>query len=129
MNFVVGNGCRLGYAVFTGRHLLFVDRLPSLATFYRVPGWTNGRARQESPMKRRSRVVTAAALVLMASVLVFGIISLYGWGGRIETLLLVFGNRVWVTFEAGRPRLLLLMVVPAVLCWAAFSLSARRADE
>ena len=80
-------------------------------------------------MKRRSRVVTAAALVLMASVLVFGIISLYGWGGQIETLLLVFGDRVWVTFDAGRPRLFLLMAIPGALCWAAFSLSARRSDE
>ena len=80
-------------------------------------------------MNRRSRIVTAVLLIVVASAFVSGIILLYSWGGRIETLLLVFGDRVWVTFDAGRPRVLLLMVVPGVLCWAAFSLSVRRPDE
>ena len=54
---------------------------------------------------------------------------LYSWDGRVEALLLVFGDRVWVTVDAGRPRVLLLMTLPGVLFWAAFSLYLRRPGE
>ena len=80
-------------------------------------------------MKRRSRTAVAGLLVLLATALLLGIVSLYGWGGRVEALLLVFGDRVWVTVDAGRPRLFLLMTLPAVLFWAAISLYLRRPNE
>jgi hypothetical protein len=80
-------------------------------------------------MKRRSRTAVAGLLVLLATALLLGIVSLYGWGGRVEALLLVFGDRVWVTVDAGRPRVFLLMTLPAVLLWAAISLYLRRPNE
>jgi len=80
-------------------------------------------------MKRIARIVATVSLISLAAALVFGIVWLYGWGGRVETLLLVFGDRMWVTFDAGRPRLFLLMLVPALLLWSAYSLSFRRRHE
>jgi hypothetical protein len=80
-------------------------------------------------MKRRSRVVAAGLLVSLAAALVLGIVLLHGWGGRIETLLLVFGDRVWVTLDAGRPRILFLLLIPGVFLGAALSLRAWRPDE
>ena len=80
-------------------------------------------------MKRRSRTVAAVLLILVAIALVLGVVTLYSWAGRVEALLLVFGDRVWVTVEAGRPRVLLLMTLPGVLLWAAFSLFLRRPGE
>jgi len=80
-------------------------------------------------MKRRSRTVAAVLLVLVATALALGVVVLYSWAGRVEALLLVFGDRVWVTVEAGRPRVLLLMTLPGVLFWAAFSLYLRRPGE
>ena len=80
-------------------------------------------------MKRRSCTTLAGLLVVLAIALVLGIVFLYSWGGRVEMLLLVFGDRVWVTLDAGRPRVLLLMTLPGVLFWAAFSLHLRRISE
>ena len=80
-------------------------------------------------MKRRFRVVAIGLLVSLATALVLGIVLLYGWGGRIEALLLVFGDRVWVTLNAGRPRVLFLLLIPGVFLGAALSLYARRPGE
>ena len=80
-------------------------------------------------MKRRFRVVAIGLLVSLAAALVLGIVLLYGWGGRIEALLLVFGDRVWVTLDAGRPRVLFLLLIPGVFLGAALSLYARRPGE
>jgi hypothetical protein len=77
-------------------------------------------------MKPRSRIVATGLLVSLAAVLVLGVILLHGWGGRMEALLLVFGDRMWVTLDAGRPRFLLLLVIPGVCLGAALSLYARR---
>ena len=79
-------------------------------------------------MKHRSRVVVTGLLVFLAVVLALGIASLHGWGGRIEVLLMVFGDRVWVTLDAGSPRTWLLLLIPGVLLAAALSLYARRGD-
>ena len=80
-------------------------------------------------MKRRSRVVVTGLLVSLAVVLALGIASFHGWGGRIEVLLLVFGDRVWVTLDAGSPRVWLLLLIPGVLLAAALSLYARRPGD
>lgn len=80
-------------------------------------------------MKRPIRAIIAGLLVAIAAALVFAIVSLSDWGGRIETLLLVFGDRVWVTLDTGRPRLLLLLVAPAVILLGALSLYLRRSDK
>ena len=80
-------------------------------------------------MKRRFRVVAIGLLVSLAAALVLGIVLLYGWGGHIEALLLVFGDRVWVTLDAGRPRVLFLLLIPGVFLGAALSLYAQRPDE
>ena len=62
-------------------------------------------------MKRVFRIVVAILLVCLASALAMGITSLYEWGGRIETVLLVFGERVWVTLDASRLRFLFLLLI------------------
>ena len=79
-------------------------------------------------MKRRSRIVATGLLVSLAVVLVLGIVSMHGWGGRMEIILMVFGDRVWVTLDAGSPRTWLLLLIPGVLLAAALSLYARRGD-
>jgi hypothetical protein len=68
-------------------------------------------------------------LVSLAAALVLGIILLHGWGGRIEAILMIFGDRVWATLDAGRPRVLLLLLIPGVFLGAALSLYTRRPGE
>jgi len=80
-------------------------------------------------MKRRSRVVAAGLLASLAAALVLGIVSLHGWGGRMEVALLVFGDRVWVTLDAGRPRVWFLLLIPGVFLARALSLYAWRPGE
>ncbi len=80
-------------------------------------------------MKRRSRIVATGVLVSLAVALVLGIVSLHGWGGRTEIALLVSGDRVWVTLDAGSPRAWLLLIIPGVLLAGAFSLYRRRPGE
>ena len=80
-------------------------------------------------MKRLLRIVAGVLLVSLALALVWGIFSLWGWGGRIETILIVFGDLVWVSLDGGRPRILLLLLVPGVFLGAALSLLARRRGE
>jgi hypothetical protein len=80
-------------------------------------------------MKRRLRISAAGMLVLLAIALIVGIVYLHGWGGRVEAQLMVFGERVWVTLDAGRPRVFLLMTLPGVLIGAAASLYPRRSGD
>ncbi len=80
-------------------------------------------------MKRRSRIVVTGLLVSLAVALTLGIVSLHGWGGRTEIALLVSGDRVWVTLDAGNPRVWLLLLIPGVLLAAALSLYARRPGD
>jgi hypothetical protein len=80
-------------------------------------------------MKRRFRVVAAGLLASLAAALVLGIVSLHGWGGRMEVVLLVFGDRVWVTLDARRPRVWFLLLIPGVFLAGALSPYARRPGE
>ncbi len=80
-------------------------------------------------MKRRSRVIATGLLVSLSVALVLGIVSLHGWGGRIETMLLVFGDRVWVTLDSGSSRVWFLLLIPGVLLGAALSLYERHPGE
>lgn len=80
-------------------------------------------------MKRSFRVVAASLLVCLAAALVLGIVRAHGWGGSMEVMLMVFGDRVWVTIDSGKPRLWLLLVIPGVFLAAAFSLWVRRPGE
>ena len=80
-------------------------------------------------MKRRSRIIATGLLVSLTVVLVLGIVSMHGWGGRMEIILMVFGDRVWVTLDAGNPRAWLLLIIPGVLLAGAFSLYRRRPGE
>ena len=77
----------------------------------------------------RLRSLIAGLLVLLALALVAGIVSLHDWGGQIEAQLMVFGDRLWVTFDAGLPRVFLLMTLPGVLLAIAVSLFRRRPGE
>ena len=80
-------------------------------------------------MKPRTRIAAVSFLVLLATAFALGIGFLITWGGRVEALLLVFGDRVWVTVDAGRPRVFLLLTLPGVLFWAAYSVYLRRSGE
>jgi hypothetical protein len=79
-------------------------------------------------MRAAFRAVLVGVLILVAATLVAGIASLYSWGGRVETLVLLFGDRVWVTVDAGRPRFLLMLLVPAVFALTALSVYRRSND-
>ena len=80
-------------------------------------------------MKRGIRVVATGLLVSLAIGLVLGIVQLHDWGGRIEAILMVFGDRVWVSVDTASPRVLFLLLIPGVLLGAAFSLHAWRPSE
>jgi hypothetical protein len=80
-------------------------------------------------MKRGFRILGTGLLVSLAAVLVAGIVSLHDWGGRIETLMMVFGDRVWVTIDVGRPRFWCVLLIPGAMVGAALSLRAWRPDE
>jgi hypothetical protein len=80
-------------------------------------------------MKRAFRIVATGLLVTLAAALIVGIVLLQDWGGRIETTLMVYGDQVWVTLDAGRPRILLLLLVPGVLVGAVISLYVRRPGD
>ncbi len=80
-------------------------------------------------MRRGWRTVAAGVLVALAAALVTGIVMLQGWGGRVEVALMVFGDPVWVTIDAGRSRILFLLLLPAALLGAALSLWVRRPGE
>jgi hypothetical protein len=73
-------------------------------------------------MNRILRLVLAIVVLCLAGLLIYWILALHGWGGRVETQLLVFGDRVWLTFDAGRPRLLVLILIPVLLGWMAVGL-------
>jgi hypothetical protein len=77
----------------------------------------------------RLRSLFAGLLVLLAIALVAGIVSLHDWGGRIEAQLMVFGDRLWVTFDAGLSRVYFLMTIPGILLAIAVSLFRRRPGE
>jgi hypothetical protein len=47
----------------------------------------------------------------------------------MEVALLVFGDRVWVTLDAGHPRVWFLLLIPGVFLAGALSLYARRPGE
>jgi hypothetical protein len=80
-------------------------------------------------MKRTLQIVAALLLISLAVALVLGIVFLHSWGWRIEVLLKVFGDPVWVTLDAGRPAVWLLLLVPGLLLAAAGSLFRRRPTQ
>jgi hypothetical protein len=62
------------------------------------------------------RLTLISWLLLALSVPFFGLIGvLVHWGGRIESTLLVLGDPVFVTLDAGRPRIWLLFCLPLAL--------------
>jgi hypothetical protein len=63
-------------------------------------------------------LVLATAFLGLFGVLVY-------WGGRIESVLLVHGEPVFVVVDAGRPRVVLLFSLPTLLM--AGALAARKA--
>jgi len=70
----------------------------------------------------RKRLTFLSWLLLVLAVAFFGLIGvLVHWGGRIESTLLVFGKPVFVTLDAGRPRIWLLFSLPLALVAVAFA--------
>ena len=52
---------------------------------------------------------------MLAAVVTGLIVLLIDWGGEVEAALLVFGTPVFLEFDAGHPRVLLLLALPIVL--------------
>ena len=62
------------------------------------------------------RLTFISWLLLILAVPFFGLIGvLVYWGGRIESTLLVYGEPVFVTLDAGPPRIWLLFSLPLAL--------------
>lgn len=62
------------------------------------------------------RLTLISWLLLVLAVPFFGLIGvLVYWGGRIESTLLILGDPVFVTLDAGRPRIWLLFSLPLAL--------------
>jgi len=72
------------------------------------------------------RLVAAIALALLTVALIVGVLKLHAGGGRMEVAMRVFGDPVWLTVDAGRPRFLLLLLVPGACLAAATALLSRR---
>ncbi len=79
--------------------------------------------------KMAAKRLTLGSWILLALAALFSapIGLLIYWGGRIESTLLVFGDIVYVVVDAGRPRIALLLCLPAWL--VAGALAARRVRE
>jgi hypothetical protein len=74
------------------------------------------------------RLTWISWLLLVLAVPFFGLIGvLVYWGGRIESTLLVLGEPVFVTLDAGRPRIWLLFSLPLAL--VAGALATRKARD
>jgi len=75
----------------------------------------------------RKRLTFISWLLLVLAVPFFGLIGvLVYWGGRIESTLLVLGEPVFVTLDAGRTRIWLLFSLPLALVAAALATRAPR---
>jgi len=60
----------------------------------------------------------------------FGLIGvLIDWGGRIEAILLIFGDPVYVALDAGRSRIVLLYTLPIALVAGAIATRKERAPK
>jgi hypothetical protein len=65
-------------------------------------------------------------LLLLAAVFLALIGVLVQWGGQIEATLLVYGEPVFVTLDAGRPRIVFLFTLPVALVAAALAARKQR---
>ncbi len=78
-------------------------------------------------MARKRLTILSWFLLLIAAACLglFGV--LVGWGGRIESVLLVDGKPVFVELDASRPRTWLLFGLPGL--FAAGAIAARRSRD
>ncbi len=58
---------------------------------------------------------------------VFGV--LIHWGGQIEATLMVYGEPVFVVLDAGRTRIVLVLILPVALVGAARATRRRREPQ
>ena len=77
-------------------------------------------------MMRAIRIAATILFLTLAGALILGIFHAHGWGGRMEVLLSVFGKPVWVALDTGRPRFLILLLVPGIFLASAYALRAWR---
>ncbi len=78
-------------------------------------------------MANKQLTFTSWFLFVLAATF-FGLIGvLIYWGGRIESILLVHGEPVFVVVDAGRPRIAFLLTLPVAL--VAGALAARKQRE
>jgi len=78
-------------------------------------------------MARKRLTFTSWFLLVLAVAFSGPIGVLIHWGGRIESTLLIHQEPVFVTVDAGRPRIWLLLSLPLAL--AAGALAARKVRE
>jgi len=77
-------------------------------------------------MMRGIRIVATLLCLSLAGALILAIVQAHGWGGRMEVMLLVYGDPVWLTLDTGRPRFLTLLFIPAIFLASAYALRAWR---
>jgi hypothetical protein len=73
------------------------------------------------------RLTFTSWFLLVLAAAFFGLIgALINWGGRIEATMLFRGEPVFVTLDAGRPRIYLLLTLPVALVAGALATRKRR---
>jgi hypothetical protein len=73
------------------------------------------------------RLTLIAWFLLLLATVFFALIGvLIQWGGKIEATLMVYGEPVFVTLDAGRPRIAFLFTLPVALVAAALAARKQR---
>ena len=74
------------------------------------------------------RLTFTSWFLLLLAAAFFGLFGvLINWGGQIEATLMVYGEPVFVVLDAGRPRIVFVLMLPVALVAAA--LATRKQHE
>jgi len=80
-------------------------------------------------MSDRSRTLLSWSIFTLAALVMVPIVLLIRWGGRVEGTLLMFGEPLYVSVDAGHPRTLFLFVLPIALVGGALYVRVGRARK
>jgi len=81
---------------------------------------------REERMAGKRLTLTSWFLLLLAAVFFALVGVLVQWGGHIEATLLVYGEPVFVTLDASRPRIVFLFTLPVALVATALAVRKQR---
>ena len=80
-------------------------------------------------MNDRSRTLLSWSILALGALVMVPIVLLIRWGGRVEATLLMFGEPLFVSVDAGHPRILFLLVLPIALIGGALYVRVGRARK